>query len=100
MLRKKAYATGVKSITLNERGRKFHSDIRTFRTVAVFCLKGRFGPSCIDRVKTEIVRSKLENPSPLSKSLKDKIKEEHARNTSLYLLPLAIILVTAHVVRA
>ncbi|GBM34069.1 hypothetical protein AVEN_225596-1 [Araneus ventricosus] len=50
-LRKKAYAAGVKLIILNERVWNFYSDIRTFRTTAVFCLKGRFGPSRNDRVK-------------------------------------------------
>ncbi|GBL82475.1 hypothetical protein AVEN_252602-1 [Araneus ventricosus] len=51
-LRKKAYAAGVKSVTLKGRVWKFHSDIPTFRTAAVFCLKGRFGPFRIDRVNT------------------------------------------------
>ncbi|GBM89360.1 hypothetical protein AVEN_59469-1 [Araneus ventricosus] len=48
---RKAHFVGVQSITLNERGRKFYSDIRTFRTAAVFCLKGRLGRSSIDRDK-------------------------------------------------
>ncbi|GBM90374.1 hypothetical protein AVEN_56647-1 [Araneus ventricosus] len=46
-----ARAAGVKSITLNERGWKFQSDIRTFRSAIVFCLKGRMGRSHIDGVK-------------------------------------------------
>ncbi|GBO31605.1 hypothetical protein AVEN_47154-1 [Araneus ventricosus] len=46
-LTKKARAEGVKSITLNENGWKFQSDIRT---AIVFCLKGRMGRSRIDRV--------------------------------------------------
>ncbi|GBN12106.1 hypothetical protein AVEN_118124-1 [Araneus ventricosus] len=47
-LTKKAQAVGVKSITLNERGLKFQSDIRT---AIVFCLKGRMGRFRIDRIK-------------------------------------------------
>ncbi|GBM88195.1 hypothetical protein AVEN_57951-1 [Araneus ventricosus] len=50
-LTKKACAAGVKSITLNEMGWKLQSDIRTFRTAIVFCLKGRMGRSHINRVK-------------------------------------------------
>ncbi|GBM49066.1 hypothetical protein AVEN_155823-1 [Araneus ventricosus] len=48
-LTKKARAAGVKSITLNERVWKFPSDIRTFRTTIIFCLKGRMGLSRMDR---------------------------------------------------
>ncbi|GBN84995.1 hypothetical protein AVEN_231497-1 [Araneus ventricosus] len=54
-LTKKTRAAGVKSITRNERGWKFQSDIRTFRTATVFCLQGRMGRSSIDRVKLENV---------------------------------------------
>ncbi|GBL93140.1 hypothetical protein AVEN_216489-1 [Araneus ventricosus] len=50
-LTKKSIAAGVKSITLNEKGWRFQSEIRTFRTPVVFCLKGRMGRSRIDRVK-------------------------------------------------
>ncbi|GBM76596.1 hypothetical protein AVEN_143018-1 [Araneus ventricosus] len=51
-LTKEARAAGVKSITLNERGWKFQSDIRTFRTaIVIFCLKGRMGRSHIDGLK-------------------------------------------------
>ncbi|GBO41396.1 hypothetical protein AVEN_131444-1 [Araneus ventricosus] len=52
-LTKKALAAGVKSITFNERGWKFQSDIRTFRTAIVVCMKGRMGRSPIDRVKNK-----------------------------------------------
>ncbi|GBN31332.1 hypothetical protein AVEN_153049-1 [Araneus ventricosus] len=48
-LSKKARAAGVKSITINETGWKFQTDIRTFRTAIVSCLKGRMGRSRIDR---------------------------------------------------
>ncbi|GBN71530.1 hypothetical protein AVEN_219219-1 [Araneus ventricosus] len=54
---KKARSAKVKSITLNERGLKFQSDIRTFRTAIVFCLKARMGRSHIDRIKEELTRS-------------------------------------------
>ncbi|GBM84263.1 hypothetical protein AVEN_102013-1 [Araneus ventricosus] len=54
-LTKKARAVGVKSITLYERGWKFRSDIRTFRTATVFRMKGRMERSRIDRVKVEQV---------------------------------------------
>ncbi|GBN64198.1 hypothetical protein AVEN_11779-1 [Araneus ventricosus] len=50
-LTKKACAVCVKSITLNERVWEFQSDIRTFRTSIVFCLKERLGQSSVDRVK-------------------------------------------------
>ncbi|GBO22248.1 hypothetical protein AVEN_132030-1 [Araneus ventricosus] len=46
-LTKKARAVGVKSISLNERGWKFQSGIRT---AIVFCLKERMGRSRIERV--------------------------------------------------
>ncbi|GBL89409.1 hypothetical protein AVEN_225919-1 [Araneus ventricosus] len=49
-LTKKARAAGVKAITFNERGWKRQSDMQTFRTAIVFCLKGRMGRSRIDRV--------------------------------------------------
>ncbi|GBN21246.1 hypothetical protein AVEN_60930-1 [Araneus ventricosus] len=51
ILTKKACTACVKSITLNERGWKCQSDIRTFRTAIVFCLKGRMRRYRIDRVK-------------------------------------------------
>ncbi|GBM85074.1 hypothetical protein AVEN_109374-1 [Araneus ventricosus] len=54
-LKKKALAAGVKSMTLNDGRWRFDSDIRTFRTGTVFCLKGRFGRSGIDRVKILLV---------------------------------------------
>ncbi|GBN84217.1 hypothetical protein AVEN_232082-1 [Araneus ventricosus] len=38
ILTKKACAEFVKSIALNDRRWKLHSEIRTFRTAAVFCL--------------------------------------------------------------
>ncbi|GBM25379.1 hypothetical protein AVEN_12314-1 [Araneus ventricosus] len=52
---KKARTACVKSITNNERVRKFQSDIRSLRDFVVFCLKGRMGRSRIDRVKSYVV---------------------------------------------
>ncbi|GBN33971.1 hypothetical protein AVEN_130489-1 [Araneus ventricosus] len=60
---KKARAAGVKLITLNERRWNFQSDIRTFRTAIVFCLKGRMGRSRIDRVNVNIPEARGDNRS-------------------------------------
>ncbi|GBN12455.1 hypothetical protein AVEN_66485-1 [Araneus ventricosus] len=65
-LTKKARAAGVKSITLNERGWKFQSGIRTFRTAVVFCLKARMGRSRIDRVKGVFAHQLIIQHVPLS----------------------------------
>ncbi|GBN61798.1 hypothetical protein AVEN_198906-1 [Araneus ventricosus] len=64
-LTKKAYAGGLKSITLYERVRQFHGDIRTFGTATVFCLRRRLGRSRIVTVKngfqlSEIARLNLD----------------------------------------
>ncbi|GBL71994.1 hypothetical protein AVEN_115031-1 [Araneus ventricosus] len=63
-LAKKARVAGVKSITLNERGWKFQSDIRT---VTVSCLKGRMGRSRIDRVKEPLFHNTI--PTPIHSKL-------------------------------
>ncbi|GBM13467.1 hypothetical protein AVEN_40407-1 [Araneus ventricosus] len=77
-LTKKARAAGVRSITLNERRWEFQSDIRTFRSARVFCLKGPMGRSRVDRVKAgesqvpDLIPQKFRRPSKIA-----SFKTEH-----------------------
>ncbi|GBM03509.1 hypothetical protein AVEN_95402-1 [Araneus ventricosus] len=64
---KKACAAGVKSITLKERGCKFHSDIRMFWMSTVFCVKGRFHINSVKAIHAVVFlrSSQLHRTSPL-----------------------------------
>ncbi|GBO43711.1 hypothetical protein AVEN_198288-1 [Araneus ventricosus] len=58
-LTKKARTEDVILFTLNERGWKLRSDIRTS---TVFCLKGRLGRSCIDTVNVRLNEASINYP--------------------------------------
>ncbi|GBL97889.1 hypothetical protein AVEN_127002-1 [Araneus ventricosus] len=75
-LPKKASAADVKSITLNERGWKLQSDIRT---AIVFCLMGR---SLIDRVNRNF--GQADSNSLTSYSQKNVIPLRHTPERFIY----------------